>query len=133
MNIPGVVLVTLALVVLAIAARMRGKSAALLKRVKATGEVDGYVAYVMKHPEEKRANLWDQAITQLWRGYERETAMAMMKAAAVKSGAPVVQFWIRQALEIEPELAAQELGQEFLQEYFRPEVAAKCGRVGCCG
>ena len=133
MNLPGVLLVAVALVVLALAARMRGQAAARLKRAKATGEVEGYVEFVMGQPEEKRANLWDQGITQLWRGYERVTAMKLMKAAAATSGAPVVQFWIRQALEIEPELAAAELGPEFLEEHFRPDVAARCGRVGCCG
>jgi hypothetical protein len=122
-----------ALVIVMIAGLARRASSYPLDKAFATGNVEAYVHFVMKAPESRRPNLWDQGITRLWRGYRRETAMALMKAAAARSSAPVVQFWIRQALEIEPEMSAEHLDEEFLKEHFRPDVAARCGRVGCCG
>ena len=132
MNWIGMTLFGVAVLVVVVAAYARRGLSYPLSRAMA-GEVGPYVSYVMKAPEKKRANLWDQGISRLWRGYRRETAMELMKVAAVKSPAPVVHFWIRQALEIEPEMAAEVLGEEFLREHFRPDVAARCGRVGCCG
>ena len=43
---------------------------------------------------------------------------------------PIAQYWIQQALQVEPAMAKRSFTQEFLDTYFQPEVAAKCGQVG---
>lgn len=104
-----------------------------LKEVRKTGEVSAVVAAVEAAPEKKHPNMWDQAIGTLWQEYRREEAMELMMEAAERSDAPVIQFWLKNAMEVEPELAEEVFSEEFLTEKFRPNVAAQCGRVGCCG
>ena len=104
-----------------------------LEQARNTGEVAGIVAAIESAPEKKHPNMWDQSISRLWEEYHREAALDLMVAAARRSEAPVVQFWLKKAMEVEPEMAEQRFSDEFLEKYFRPAVAAKCGRVGCCG
>ena len=106
---------------------------AAMKQARKTGEVAGIVAAIEEAPEKKHPNLWDQTIGTLWQEYHREAALTLMMAAAIRSEAPIVQYWLKRALEVEPELAQEIFTEDFLSDYFRPDVAAKCGRVGCCG
>ena len=106
---------------------------AALKKARSSGEVAGIVAAIEEAPEKKHPNLWDQTIGTLWQEYHREAALALMMAAAIRSEAPIVQYWLKRALEVEPELCQEIFTEDFLSEYFRPDVAAKCGRTGCCG
>ena len=110
-----------------------GQMGQALEKARRTGEVAGVVAIVEAAPEKKHPNLWDQSIGTLWQEYHRPAAIALIVAAARRSDAPVIQFWIKKALEVEPEIAVEIFTPEFLEEFFRPEVAARCGRVGCCG
>ena len=78
------------------------------------------------------ANAWDQAITNLWQSYHRETGARLVVEAAKRTDAPVVQYWIRRFQEVEPEIAGEHFSEEFLTAYYRRDVAAKCGRsCGC--
>lgn len=109
-----------------------GKFAEGIDQARETGEVAGIVAAVEGKPEKKHPNLWDQAIGTLWQEYHREAALTLMVAAARRSDAPIVQFWLKKALDVEPELAEEQFSEEFLEEFYRPGVAASCGRVSCC-
>ncbi len=106
---------------------------AAMNKARKTGEVAGIVAAVEEEPEKKHPNLWDQTIGTLWQEYHREAALALMVAAALRSEAPIVQYWLKRAMEVEPQLAEETFSQEFLADHFRPDVAARCGRTGCCG
>jgi hypothetical protein len=75
---------------------------------------------------------WDQAISQLWRTYHRETAAALVVQAAQHSDADIIQYWIARFIEVETDIARETFSQEFLAEHFQPEVASRCGRRGCC-
>lgn len=110
-----------------------GKLASAIEEARETGEVAGIVAAIEDQPEKKHPNLWDQAIGALWESYHRPAAMALMVAGARRSDAPIVQYWLKKAMEVEPEMAEEEFSDEFLESYFQPSVAAQCGRVGCCG
>ena len=102
-----------------------------LKVVRANGNVGALVTVIEGAPEAKQATMWDQAIGTLWREYRREEAFELMKEGAMRSEAPIVQYWLQNAMEVEPEMAALSFDAEFLESYFRPSVAAKCGRCGC--
>ncbi len=103
-----------------------------LKEARTSGEIAGIVAAIEEAKEKHHPNLWDQAIGRLWEDYHREAALDVIVAAARRSQAPVIQFWIKKAMEVEPKLAKQKFSDEFLETYFRPAVAARCGRVSCC-
>ncbi len=103
-----------------------------LEKARTTGEVAGVVTVIEAAPEKKHPNMWDQSISTLWQEYHRQAAIALMIAAARRSDAPVIQFWLKKAMEVEPQLAAEQFTEEFLEEFFKPAVAARCGRVSCC-
>ncbi|TXD43754.1 hypothetical protein FRC96_01125 [Lujinxingia vulgaris] len=98
-----------------------------------TGELAGVLAAVESASPAEQPTLWDHAIGELWKAYQRETATRLITEAAARSDADIVQYWVRQAMEVEPEIAAQYFSPEFLEAFFKPEVAARCGRKGCCG
>lgn len=126
--------VFIAIAAIVVALRMMGTSnlSSALKEMKKTGEVKAVVAAVLATPEGKQPTMWDQAIGTLWRQYDRDEAMVVMMEAARRSDAPVIQFWLKNAMEVEPELANAHFTEEFLTKYFRADVAARCGRVSCC-
>ena len=42
----------------------------------------------------------------------------------------ISQYWINQVLSVEPNMAKETFGKDFLDSHYKPEVAAKCGHVG---
>jgi hypothetical protein len=104
-----------------------------LDRAHRTGELAGLVAVIAASPVHQQPTLWDQAIGSLWNEYARETATRLVMEAAARSDAAIVQFWINKVMEVEPEIAFTFFTEDFLASYFRPEIAAQCGRRGCCG
>ncbi len=103
-----------------------------LKEARTSGEIAGLVSAIEEAKQKRHPNMWDQAIARLWEEYQRETAIDVIVAAARRCDAPVIQFWIKKAMEVEPELADEKFSDEFLETYFKPAVAARCGRVSCC-
>ena len=127
--------IALAVVGLVLAFRVlgTGKLNSGLDQARQTGEVAGIVAAIEGAPEKKHPNLWDQAIGTLWEEYHREAALDLMIAGARRTDVPIIQFWLKRAMEVEPEMVDEHFTDEFLDKYFQPAVAARCGRVGCCG
>ena len=102
-----------------------------LARAKATGDLESLLAHVQAAPKHSQPDLWDQAITRLWQRYERDLAARVLVAAAPRSDAKIIQHWLRQVLEIEPEIAQARFDEAFLMAHFKPDVASQCGRCGC--
>ena len=104
-----------------------------LARARHTGELGPLIDWVEQRPLVAQADAWDQLMLGLWQRYERGLAAALIMAAAPRSDAKIVQYWIGQVISIEPEIAQEVFTQAFLAEHFRPEVAAACGKCGCGG
>jgi hypothetical protein len=122
-----------AIVGLATTVGLRGtKLGRALKQARKTGEIGELARIIAASPEKGQETRWDHAITTLWQGYAREPATLLVVEAATESNADIVQYWIGQVLQVEPELAQAHFSEEFLAEHFQPEVASKCGRKGCC-
>ena len=103
-----------------------------IAQTRQTGEVDGLVAVVEAHPPDKQATKWDHVIGELWQAYARREAARLVVEAAERSEATILQYWIRQVLEVEPDIAEEVFSDAFLEEHFRPDVAARCGKsCGC--
>ena len=131
----GIWWIALAIVAVVVSLRLlgTGKLSSALKEARKSGEVAGVVAAIEGAPEKKHPNLWDQAIGRLWEEYHREAAMDLMIAGARRTDAPIIQFWLKKAQEVEPKLAGELFDDEFLETYYKPRIAANCGRVSCCG
>ena len=97
------------------------------------GDVGPLVATIEASATSDRATRWDSAISELWSGYHREPAALLVVAAAERSDDDIVQYWIGQVLQVEPEIAQLTFSPEFLATHFRPDIASRCGRKGCCG
>lgn len=99
-----------------------------------TGELSGIESAVQGLPHERMVTAFHTAIKELWDAYERETAVRLIREVTeTVPDEDIVQFWMRKALEVEPELAQQYFSETFLVAYFKPKVAARCGTGGCCG
>ena len=97
-----------------------------------TGKLDLLIEAIESRPESEQATRWDRAIDSLWNSYAREEAARLTMEAAKRCESDALQYWMRQVLEVEPEIASEVFTPEFLNEHFDPEIAAKCGK-GCCG
>jgi hypothetical protein len=103
-----------------------------IARARQTGEIDGLVEIVEAHPPDKRATKWDHVLGELWQAYARREAAKLVVEAAQRSDDTILQYWIRQVLEVEPDIAQEVFTEAFLEEHFRPDVAARCGKsCGC--
>jgi len=78
-----------------------------------------------------RTSHYNHAIRKLWEDYDRALAIELVRELASRHGSSLIaQYWLRQALQVEPDLASRLLPQEFLERHYEPEVAARCGPVG---
>lgn len=105
-----------------------------LARARATGELDAVVSYIESSTRLSKVDAWDQLFLELWQRYDRElTVRLIMEATPRHDSVKIFHYWINQVLTIEPELAAEVFTPEFLMDYFKPELAAQCGKCGCKG
>lgn len=104
-----------------------------LNHAHRSGEVTELAQVILSSGDKGQDTRWDHAIGSLWKGYARQPATLLVIEAAKHSGADIVQYWIGQVLQVEPELAEEHFSEELLAAHFKPEVASSCGRKGCCG
>jgi len=89
------------------------------------------VTALSEMPEAARPTAFNQAVRDLWETYHRELAARLIRdGAGWLSGATIVQYWIRQVLEVEPDVANDTFDADFLTAFYNPEVAARCGKFG---
>ncbi len=81
-------------------------------------------------PHERQADFYQQAITLLWEGWQRPLAVKVIKAFSITHAhEKICQFWLKQAMEVEPMSAGKEFDKKFLDTHYNPEVAACCGKT----
>ena len=82
-------------------------------------------------PANRQPNAYNVAIRSIWDAYQRPLACELVRELGSRHpSARITQYWIKQALEVEPEAARRILGEEFLNDVYRPEVARQCGSFG---
>lgn len=97
----------------------------------ATKDLDPLVQHLAKIQGDTCPTAFNQAVKQMWDSYERPLAVDLIKSCAnFVSSSSIGQYWIRQVLEVEPELAEESFDSDFLATYYNPEVAMQCGKVG---
>ncbi|MFP4601193.1 MAG: hypothetical protein ACLFVJ_23295 [Persicimonas sp.] len=98
-----------------------------------TGNLAPLLAAIESKSESDHPTHIDHAIGELWQAYAREEAARFVVEIAERSDADIIQYWIKRIGEVEPAIAEEVFTEEFLAEHYRPEVASRCGRTGCCG
>ena len=97
----------------------------------AGGELQPLLAAIGERREGARPDAFNRAIRRLWDEYQRERAVPLIRALAEgHKDSLIAQYWLDQLRTVEPELANEALGQEFLSQHYKPEVAKACGPVG---
>lgn len=104
---------------------------ALADRAGETGQVGPLLAALRRISPPSQPTEYHRVLKRLWDGYHREEAVHLAKDLAQRHReAPVAQYWLRQFLQNEPDIATEHLDAEFLAEFHDPAVAAKCGSYG---
>jgi predicted nucleic acid-binding Zn ribbon protein len=75
----------------------------------------------------RRSAFFHAAIQFLWANWQRPLAASLAREYARQCpDERLCQYWLRQVLEIEPEVARQVFDEPFLAGSYRPEVAKSC-------
>ncbi len=120
-----------ALVAVAFTLRPRASVTRLVDQAVAAKDPGCLVEHLATVPEPSRPTNFDQAVRGLWDIYERRLAARLVHGAAdLVAGATITQYWIRQIMEVEPEVSKEVFDDPFLERLYRPEVAARCGKMG---
>lgn len=96
-----------------------------------TRDIGPLVDHISQLPRAAQATAYNTAVVRIWDRYDRPLAIEVIRAMAERIGETwIAQYWIRQALEVEPETARELLDERFLGQHYRPEVAQQCGSFG---
>lgn len=102
-----------------------------LRDALAKGDAQQIIAAIDRRSTAQQIHTYHRTIRMLWDGYQRETAIAVIRGMATRHDAEkITQYWLHQAIEIEPQLSLAGLEDAFLADHYRPEVAATCGSYG---
>ena len=75
----------------------------------------------------QRSVFFQQAVLHLWNNWHRPMAISLIEHFTRKHpDEKIVQYWLKQAMEIEPQLARESYDDRFLKNYYRPEIAKEC-------
>ncbi len=120
-----------AIVLLVLWSRFAPSLGSLVHRAAKSGDLSPVLAALLKKSPAAQPTAFNQAIRLLWDMDERALAMELVKELAERYGdAKIAQYWLKQALTIEPAIAGKVLTRAFVTEHYQPEVAAQCGPVG---
>lgn len=111
--------------------RFRPDPAVLADRAARSGDVAPVLVALHRLSPSAQPTEYHRVIKRLWDGYHRETAVVLTRDFAQHhKEAPTAQYWLKQFLQNEPEIAKEHLDAAFLEAFFVASVAAKCGSYG---
>ncbi|MEO1267839.1 MAG: hypothetical protein AAFX99_07050 [Myxococcota bacterium] len=87
-------------------------------RARDTEDLTEIVTMIEAKSTAEQVTAWDQAISRLWRAYDRELAAKLIREAADRCDADIMSYWVRQVVEVEPEIARKAFNRPFLARYF---------------
>ncbi len=89
------------------------------------------LAHLDKGDNPALPQMYHRAINRLWTSHEREMATTLVRHLTLAHPqAKISQYWMNQALTIEPVIARENFSDDFLSQYFNPKVASQCGPAG---
>ena len=103
----------------------------LVIRAAKTGDPAPVLTALTKKRPSAQPTAFNHAIRLLWDMDERRLALELVKELAARHGeAKIAQYWLQQALTVEPAISGTVFSRAFVTEHYQPEVAAQCGPVG---
>lgn len=94
------------------------------------GDITPLVAAAGKLDRDAQSALYQRALNILWEEFQRPLAVQLAREFAREhSDEKICQFWLKQAMEVEPISAKKVFDKDFIKNYYRPEVAACCGKT----
>jgi len=103
----------------------------LVRQAAKSGDLGPVLAVLTKKRPAAQPTAFNHAIRLLWDADERQLALELIKELAARHGdARIAQYWLRQALTVEPAISGRVFSRAFVTEHYQPEVAAQCGPVG---
>jgi len=119
------------IVLLVLWSRFTPSMGKLVRRAARSGDLAPVLAALTRKRPAAQPTAFNQAIRLLWDMDERALALDLVKELAARYGeARIAQYWLKQALTVEPALAHKAFSTDFVTQHYRPEVAAQCGPVG---
>ena len=105
-------------------------SGLVMKAVK-SGDLVPLLEALARKRTAAQPTAFNHAIRLLWDMSERRLALELVKELAARHGdARIAQYWLGQALTIEPAISREVFSRAFVTEHYQPEVAAQCGPAG---
>lgn len=128
---PVLLAIAVAVFVLWAWSHVRKDPVALADRAVSTGQFAPVLTALHRVAVGAQPTEYHRVMKRLWDGYHREEAVDVAKDfARHHRDAPTAQYWLRQYMEKEPEIAKAHFDEGFLAEAYNPAVAAKCGTYG---
>ena len=113
----------------AFASNSMGKA---LKQARETKNAQPVIDEIDKDPKADIESLYNGAIKKLWDSYDREVATDLIKAFLErKDNVHIAQYWLQTVLSVEPEIARERLGAEFIKAHSHEECMSPS--TGCGG
>ncbi len=86
---------------------------------------------ISKKFEASQPAAYNHAIRRLWDSFRRDLAVELIRDMAQNfAQQPITQYWLKQALQVEPKMTKRKLGKKFLDTYYLPDLANQCGPAG---
>jgi len=105
--------------------------ARLVSQAAKTGDLEPLLTTLTKKRPAAQPTAFHHAIRLLWDMDHRRLALELVKELAARhADAKISQYWLQQALTVEPTISGSVFSRAFVAEHYQPEVAAQCGPVG---
>ncbi len=96
-----------------------------------TGDVSALVDHIETLDPQEQPTAYNSALLRVWGAYERRGAATLIREMGARVGhAAIAHYWIKRALEVEPEIASEVFDEDWLRDFYDPAVAQKCGSFG---
>ena len=123
--------VVAAIALLALWSRFAPSTGNLVRRAAKGGDLGPVLAALAKKRPSAQPTAFNHAIRMLWDMDERPLALQLVKELAARHGdTKIAQYWLKQALTVEPAISRKVFSRNFVAEHYQPEVAAQCGPAG---
>ncbi len=122
----------LVLIILVLLIKKRGPSLPdLVDKAIKEEDISPLMVAIASLPMKKRPSFFQQAIEMLWNGWHRVLAAELIREfVTMHPDDRLGHYWIQKVLEVEPEAAEEVLDDDFIENFYRQDLAATCGPAG---